>query len=259
MGNINYYKIKIKQLTLTEWLIGINLFGFALTQVVNIIWGNGLFRLGAKVNLLVAFGEFWRLLTAMFLHADLLHLIFNMLILYLLGRDIERFYGKAKFIIIYFLAGLVGSGASYVFTQATSVGASGAIFGLMGANLYLYKINPTVYKRLYGTDLMLLVGINIFIGFVRPNIDMAGHIGGLIAGFVCASALGLSFEKLFPLKRLPLQVLAVVMLILPLVFGTYQIRSKPESYGAAYQYYRSIGREAKAEKILIQATDKFFK
>lgn len=257
MANLNYYMRKIKQYTLTEWLIGLNIVGFILTQLVNLTLGNGLLRLGAKVNVLIAFGEYWRLITAMFLHADLLHLIFNMIILYILGRDIERFFGKTKFLAIYFLAGITGSAASYIFTPNVSVGASGAIFGLMGANLFLYKINPTVYKRIYGTDFLALIGFNLVLGFVRPNIDMAGHVGGLIAGFILAFALGLSYEKPFVKKRIPFQALALILILLPVSFGTFRIKSSPESYATAFFYYYSSGRTAKAEKILERADQKF--
>ncbi|HAS75029.1 MAG TPA: hypothetical protein DCS67_12865, partial [Clostridiales bacterium UBA8960] len=201
MANMNYYIRRIKQMSLSEILIGLNIFMFVLTQIVTSIAENGLLRLGAKVNALIGLGEFWRLFTAMFLHADLMHLIFNMMALFILGRDIERFFGKKKFLVIYFISGLIGSGASYLFIDSVSVGASGAIFGLMGANLFLYKLNPLVYKRIYGTDLLILIGVNIVIGFIRPNIDMAGHIGGLIGGFVIASALGLSYESWIKPKR----------------------------------------------------------
>ena len=137
MANLNYYKQRIKRLTLTEILISINVAMFILTQIVDMATGDGLLRLGAKVNALIGLGEYWRLLSAMFLHADLMHLIFNMMALYILGKDIERFFGKKKFLAIYFLSGLVGSAASYLLVENISVGASGAIFGLMGANLFL--------------------------------------------------------------------------------------------------------------------------
>ncbi|MDK2867946.1 MAG: rhomboid protease GluP [Clostridiales bacterium] len=194
MANFNYYKNRAKQLTLTEWLIGINVVMYAITFIVDATVGNALLHLGAKVNFLVAGGQYYRLLTSMFLHAGITHLIFNMMALYILGRDIERFFGKGKFLAIYFGAGLLGSALSYLTVDAVSVGASGAIFGLMGANLYLYKRNPMVYKRIYGTDLLILIGINLLIGFVRPNIDIAGHIGGLIGGFLLAESLGLKNE-----------------------------------------------------------------
>lgn len=257
MANLNYYKSKIKNLTLTEWLIGINLIMFALTQIVNITFGNGLLRLGAKVNFLIGLGEYWRLLTSMFLHADVMHLIFNMLALYILGRDIERFFGRTKFLLIYFISGLIGSSFSYLIVSNVSVGASGAIFGLMGANLFLYKINPTVYKRIYGTDFLVLIGINLVLGLIRPNIDMAGHIGGLIGGFVTAFAFGLSHEKALIPKRIPFQVLAVLILAVPISIASYTHLKSPESYASAAYYHYSVDHIKTANKYIDRGIDKF--
>lgn len=250
MANFNYYKQKIKHLTLTELLIGLNVFMYILTQIIDITVGSGLLRLGAKVNALIGLGEFWRLLTAMFLHADLMHLIFNMMALYILGRDIERFFGKSKFLAIYFVSGLIGSAASFAFVDSVSVGASGAIFGLMGANLYLYKLNPLVYKRIYGSDLLILIGVNLVLGFIRPNIDMAGHIGGLIGGFVIASAIRLSYEKWWSPKRTLYYLLSIMLLVVPVLWGAQSIKSDPELFISGAYYYFSEGRVEKSLEVI---------
>jgi len=257
MANLNYYKHKLKNLTYTEWLIGINVLMFILTQIADMMTGNGLLLLGSKVNALIGLGEFWRLFTAMFLHSDILHLLFNMMALYIIGRDIERFYGKTKFLIIYFVSGLIGSGASFLLVPENSVGASGAIFGLMGANLFLYKLNPTVYKRLFGTDLIFLVAINLLIGLVRPNIDMAGHIGGLIGGFFLAYSVGLSHEKIIHLKRLPVQIISVLLLVIPIIFGTLKVQSDPEIFIHGAAYYYQDGHIDKAIKTLEKGQNKY--
>ncbi|OJV66103.1 MAG: hypothetical protein BGO41_09245 [Clostridiales bacterium 38-18] len=250
MANFNYYKNKIKNATLTEILIGVNIIMFLLTQLIDMTGGNGLLKLGAKVNPLIGLGEYWRLLTAMFLHADIMHLVFNMMALYIFGRDIERFFGKKKFLLIYFISGLVGSAASFVLVEGMSVGASGAIFGLMGANLYLYKLNPMVYKRIYGRDMIILIVVNLVIGLIRPNIDMAGHIGGLIGGFVVASAVGINHMKLFSMKRLLYYVLAVILLIAPIAGGTYRIQSDDTMFVSGAYYYYTEGRIEKSLSII---------
>lgn len=250
MANLNYYKNKIKNATLTEILIGVNVIMFLLTQLIDMTGGNGLLKLGAKVNPLIGLGEYWRLLTAMFLHADIMHLVFNMLALYIFGRDIERFFGKKKFLLIYFVSGLVGSAASFVLVEGMSVGASGAIFGLMGANLYLYKLNPMVYKRIYGRDMIILIVVNLVIGLIRPNIDMAGHIGGLIGGFVVASAVGINHMKLFTMKRLPYYILAFILLIAPIAGGTYRIQSDDTMFVSGAYYYYTEGRIEKSLSII---------
>lgn len=237
---------KLKSFTLPEVLIGINILMFLLVQAVNYTIGDGLIRLGAKVDFLIALGEYWRLFTAMFLHADLMHLLFNMLALYIFGRDIEHIFGRKKFALIYFLSGLAGSALSYLLSDSISVGASGAIFGLMGANLFLYKTNPAVYKRIYGMDYIMLIGINLVMGFIRPNIDMAGHIGGLIGGFLSASALGILPNSPAAVKKMIFNTASVLVIILPIVLGTLSIRSKPDVYitGAYYYFIRNNSEKA---------------
>jgi len=257
MANLNYYKQRIKRLTLTEILIGMNVGMFLLTQIVDMTIGDGLLRLGAKVNALIGLGEYWRLLTAMFLHADVMHIIFNMMALYILGKDIERFFGKKKFLVIYFISGLVGSAASYFLIDNVSVGASGAIFGLMGANLFLYKLNPLVYKRIYGSDLLILIGINLVIGLVRPNIDMAGHIGGLIAGFITASGVGLSYEKVLQVKKIIYQALAGLLLMGLILAGTLKVQSTPDLFVSGAYYYYTEGRTERALNVIEKGLIKY--
>ncbi len=257
MASINYYKYKIKQLTYTQWLIGMNIFMFIITKALDLFNVNAYLVLGAKVNTLIAFGEYWRLITSMFLHADFMHIIFNMLALYILGRDIERFYGKRKFLFIYFFSGIFGAITSYVFIPNMSVGASGAIFGLMGANLYLYKINPTVYKRIYGSDFLVLIGINLVLGFVYPNIDIAGHLGGLVAGFFASWSVGLSFEKAFATKRLLMQATLIIVTCAYLAIGTYLNTNTPGPYLSAADYYANKDNYSKAIKIIQRGAEKF--
>lgn len=256
MANLNYYKNQIKQLTLTQLLIGINILLFAVTQLVNISLGNGLIRMGAKVNALIGLGEFWRLFMPLFLHADIFHLIFNMLALYIFGRDIERFFGKGKFLAIYFSAGLLGSAASFLFSPNVSVGASGAIFGLMGANIYLYRLNPMVYKRLYGKDMLVLIAINLIIGFARPNIDIAGHLGGIIAGFLMANGVGVASESARSLKRLAFQGLTLLLIIGGVAVGTLRTQADPHLFAAGAYYYYTEGRSEKALSVIEKGLEK---
>lgn len=255
--NLEKIHYKLKNLTLTETIIGINILMFLISTAVDLTGRDGLFTLGSKVNILVAFGEYWRLLTSMFLHADLLHLLFNMMMLHFIGRDIEHIFGKWRFLSIYFVGGLIGSVASYVFTSANSVGASGAIFALLGANLYLFKLNPKVYKSIYGTDLIALIVFNIVLGLVRPNIDMAGHIGGLVGGFFMANALGITHETALALRRLPSQILCFALLAGLFIWGNFTVKQNPENHMAAAYYYNSVGKVEKAERIYINALEQF--
>lgn len=257
MANLNYYIRKIKTATLTEILIGINIIMFLLTTLIDFTGGDAWILLGAKINVLIGMGQVWRLLTAMFLHAGIMHLIFNMMALYILGRDIERFYGPRKYLFIYFISGLVGSAFSFLLVPNTSVGASGAIFGLFGANLYLYFVNPQAYKRIFGTDFLILIGINLVISFVRPNIDVVGHIAGLITGFIAAFGVGIYHEKTFTPKRLLIQAFTIALLIIPTVTAFTITRSTPKFYLTSASYYYYQGKPEKAKKVIEQGLEKF--
>ena len=132
----------------------------------------------------VAFsGEVWRLITAGFLHGSFLHLLFNMYVLWLLGNQLEEILVHLKFTSLYLISLLGGSTASYWFSDPASfsVGASGAVFGLMGAFLIVgSRLRQDV------SQIMVLIAINVGIGFIVPGIDWRAHLGGLVAGAAVA-------------------------------------------------------------------------
>lgn len=153
-----------------------------------IVWGGNL-------AVLVQDGQWWRLLTAMFLHGGLKHLAANMAVLYVLGRHVERFFGTRGFLLIYFGAGLLGSAASLHFAaqHAVAVGASGAVFGIGGALLaavvrHRRHFPAGIHKQL-ASDAALMVGFSLVQGFVSTHIDNAAHVGGLIGGVLLALCL----------------------------------------------------------------------
>lgn len=154
-----------------------------------------LYRLGAKENIAINAGQWWRLVTPMALHGSLIHLLFNSWALYAIGLDVERVYGTARFLAIYLLAGLAGSIASYVFNaQSLSVGASGAIFGLLGAlAAFSYTSRSLIGReasRMQLGQMATLAVINLGLGFIPgSNIDNSAHIGGLIVGGLVGLAL----------------------------------------------------------------------
>ena len=127
--------------------------------------------------------EWYRLLTSAFLHGSLLHLGFNMYVLYVLGPPLERMLGHARFLALYLIAGLGGAVASFAFSSinTVSVGASGAIFGLMGALVVAGR-----HMRADITQVLVLIGINVVIGFIAPGIDWRAHLGGLVTGAAVA-------------------------------------------------------------------------
>ncbi len=162
-------------------MVGFSLAGVTLTDLL-LIWG-------AKNNIAIAAGDqYYRFITMMFLHAGLLHLLFNTMALVSIGTDIEQLCGTQRFLGIYLVGGFAGGVASYLFSANPAVGASGAIFALIGAELIFIVRN----RRLYGDQakqLLANVGftalLNIGIGFVTPNIDNMAHIGGLVGGVIC--------------------------------------------------------------------------
>jgi rhomboid protease GluP len=183
---------------ITYILIGVNVIAYILTAYLsgNLVDSNinVLVFLGAKVNDLISRGEYYRLITCMFLHGGIIHLAFNMYALYSLGPFIEKVYGKAKYLIIYFLAGIMSSIFSYIFSPSVSIGASGAIFGLFGAALvFALKMKDRIGKG-FITNIMSVILINLFMGFSMANVDNFGHLGGLIGGSVITLLLGIGKE-----------------------------------------------------------------
>ncbi|ERI95650.1 peptidase, S54 family [Clostridiales bacterium oral taxon 876 str. F0540] len=145
---------------------------------------NVLINLGAKYNELINRGEYYRLITCMFLHGGLLHVALNMYALYSIGPLVERLYGKTKYIVIYFASGILSSIFSYMFSDNVSVGASGAIFGLLGTTLvFAVKKRKNIGKD-FLRNIASVIIVNLIIGFTMSNIDNFGHLGGLVGGII---------------------------------------------------------------------------
>jgi membrane associated rhomboid family serine protease len=134
----------------------------------------------------VAHGDYWRLITAAFLHYGPLHLGLNMLALYWFGTPVEQYLGRFRFLLVYLVSGLAGSaGALIVTPNSPTVGASGAIFGIMGAAVVLERQGAYVL----GGQALAVIAINLVFSFTFSNISIGGHIGGLIGGVLCMLAL----------------------------------------------------------------------
>lgn len=154
-----------------------------------------LIKYGAKYNIAIMDGEYWRLITSMFLHIGTFHLLLNMLALYFLGTLTERIFGNSRYVTIYMIAGIAGSLASFAFNPAVAAGASGAIYGLFGALLYFGWHHKEVFMRTIGMNIFTILAINVIFGFIAPQIDVGGHLGGLLGGFIAAMAVGLPNNK----------------------------------------------------------------
>lgn len=148
-----------------------------------------LYFLGWKENDLIAQGKYWRLLSPVFLHGGLAHIALNGMGIYVLGPQTERLYGTARFLTIYLVSGVAGSIASYAFNPAPAVGASGAIFGLVGALGVFFFTTRDIFGEAGRNQLqsmIALIVINVLFGFGSGGtIDNFGHLGGLAGGLAC--------------------------------------------------------------------------
>ncbi|MDQ1585750.1 MAG: hypothetical protein QOH80_1115 [Actinomycetota bacterium] len=175
----------------TKALIGLNALAF-LVQQVSSTFTDRLIDIGRGFDPFaghfvgVATGEYYRLLTSAFLHANLLHIALNMYALYLFGPPLEVAFGRARFIALYVLSALGGSALSYAFADPaqSSLGASGAVFGLFGA---FFVVNRKLGRDTRG--LLVLVAVNLAFSFLVRGIDWRAHVGGLITGSLVAAAL----------------------------------------------------------------------
>ena len=158
--------------------------------------------LGVKSNELIVAGQLWRLFTPMLLHASIIHIGLNMYALFIFGPGLERHYGHGRFLALYLISGFAGNVMSFIFSPANSLGASTAVFGLLGAEaVFLYQ-NRKLFGRTAQRALLNLVTIavvNLIIG-LQPGIDNWGHIGGLLGGTLFAWFGGplLGVEGIYP-------------------------------------------------------------
>lgn len=169
-----------------------------LLYIIMEIFGNGstnnitLLKFGANLDVLVKNGEYYRLFTSIFLHIGIMHLLCNMYSLYIIGREVENLFGKVKYIIIFILSGIFGSILSMAFSHnVISAGASGAIFGLLGALLYFGMHYRTYLGEALVRSIIPILIINLIIGFLSPGIDMAAHIGGFVGGILVSMMVGI--------------------------------------------------------------------
>jgi rhomboid protease GluP len=175
-------------------LLSVALFGYA-NDAAQMDW---LEFYGSKINELIRDGQVWRLLTPVLLHASIPHILFNMYALLVIGVGLERHFGHWRYLLLYLLGGFTGNVLSFLFTSGYSVGASTAIFGLIGAEgVFLYQ-NRQLFGRQFGRaigNVIFIVVVNLAIDFVPGSgIDYWGHIGGLLGGLIFAWFAGPRWE-----------------------------------------------------------------
>ena len=187
----NVFKPKIP--IVTYLLIAINIIMFILQMfsedITNMfcVWNIGIIK----------FDQLYRLLTGMFLHGSIFHLMFNMYALFVIGKQLEGFIGKTKYIIVYLISGIIGSLLSVALhnTNFSALGASGAIFGLLGSTLYFGYHYRVYLGGVMESQIIPLIITNLAIGFIFPGIDNYAHLGGLIGGVTVTMALGIEHKS----------------------------------------------------------------
>lgn len=210
MDNIKYY-FKL-YFSITNTIIIINVILFIITTLISLFRGSTLSTdaevavyFGANYYVAIYNGQIFRLLSYAFLHGSILHILFNMMALKDVGQFIENFYGRRKFFAIYILTALIGGITSFIFSKGLSIGASGAVFGLLGI-LLAQRFRKNIYTPELPINFTMLVPMilfNLILGFSVSGIDNAAHLGGLASGFI----LGLIVEpevNFNPSKFLPL-------------------------------------------------------
>lgn len=177
--------------SVTQAVIAVNVVVLLLMYATGKPTDSGtLVRFGALISPLPKH-EWWRMITAMFVHIGILHLVFNVWALMLFGPALEQRYGRARFTVVYLVSGIEGSAFSLAFTHAPlAAGASGAVFGILGAWLAFFVRHRNV-PALRGQlrSVLFLIGINLFFGAATRGVDNFAHLGGLLAGFAAGAAL----------------------------------------------------------------------
>ncbi len=186
---------KIKYPIVTYLLIAINViiyFASILAGSYNEILSK--FAISAP---LIRGGQYYRLLTGCFLHGNIFHLAFNCYALYVIGTQMESYLGKAKYLIVYLFSGISGALFSMIFgsPNALSIGASGAIFGLMGSMVYFGFHYRVFLGNVIKSQIIPLIVLNLVIGFLSNGIDNAAHVGGLVGGMLSTMALGIKYKS----------------------------------------------------------------
>lgn len=213
---VSFARILSTPVVWSIWLVGINVAFFIAAFVAGLDRFAAfphdftpiqyVFYTGMKVTEYVTQGQWWRLVSSMFVHLDIMHIGFNAYGLWTLGPLLEKFYGSRRFIIVYMVSGIVASIASYYFTSVPSGGASGAIYGLVGA-LAVFGMKfraelPPRVSRSFTTGMAPWVALSIGIGFLDAiPFDNAAHLGGLISGGIVAGVMRSELDRTARKKR----------------------------------------------------------
>lgn len=177
---------------------------------------------GNQNTLVYKYHEYFRLLSSAFIHVDLLHLTLNSFVLYSFGKRLESHLGPWKFFLIYFFSAISSSLLSICFHDNFTVGASGAIFGILGALLYFGYYYRAYLSRMLLEEIIPIIILNIAIGFMGSNIDNFAHLGGLIGGVIMTMALGVS-NKSSKVSRINGWIISILMIAFFIFLGLKRV------------------------------------
>jgi rhomboid protease GluP len=195
-------------------------------------------------------GEWWRIFTSMFLHIGIIHIAFNMFVLWQIGPFVERLLGNIGFSIVYMVSGIAGAFVSLAWNPyLVSAGASGAIFGLYGALLGFLLMRrdsiPSEVLEPLTKNALIFIGYNAVYGFIRSGTDVAAHVGGLAAGFLCGLCMSVPLT-IDPLPRRGLRNAAVALGALALFIGTAAKLPRPIDFQAEMQTFGAVEKSTLA-------------
>ncbi len=248
--------------TITLIAVNVAIFVFMVFQGAGVMTPAPLTHIewGSNFGPLTTSGQWWRLGTAAFLHFGLLHLLFNMWALWVVGGLVERVFGPGRFLLIYGVAALCGSLASVSWNPlVNSAGASGAVFGVLGAQLAFFLraghgIPPHVLRAQRASTLAF-IGYSVVFGFIAPGIDNAAHFGGLMAGFALGWLMAMPVESGERRQALAGTALAVALAAVLLGAGFTAATRSAQSRAAEQSYLRGWPGQAEREDALVNLTN----
>lgn len=184
------FTVFLRKYPITSVILLLNIVYFALIRLVTSASENEtIFRWGAFYKPAIEDGEYYRFLTSIFMHFEISHLLFNLFSIFLFAAVLEKLIGRFKFMLLYLISGIAGNLLTYAFdSPALSLGASGAIFGVFGAFLYLSRKSNVLDTNSRRTIISLVV-VNLVLTFILPDISITGHLGGFVAGLLLSVGL----------------------------------------------------------------------
>lgn len=196
-----------------------------------------LFMLGMTGKPFIIVGKWWTLITAIYLHGGLLHILFNMLWIRQLGPIVEGVYGTSRLILIFTISGVFGFVLSNVFSGSITIGASGSVFGLLGALIYYGRDRGGVFGQVVYPQLLMWAGIMFLFGFIMPAVNNLAHLGGFIGGYVSGIVLSYQEKRSETTGQKKLATLAIGASIVAFLLSLLTIPSSLKLY---YYLFRGL-------------------